>query len=26
MSYIFNCTKGDAQKHLYPRYTRDKRN
>jgi hypothetical protein len=26
MSYLFNCTKGDAQKHLYPRYTRDKRN
>jgi hypothetical protein len=26
MSYLFNCTKGDAQKHLYQRYTRDKRN
>ena len=26
MSYVFNRTKGDAQKHLYSRYTRDKKN
>jgi hypothetical protein len=23
MTYIFNCTKGEAQDHLYPRYTRN---
>jgi hypothetical protein len=26
MSYVFNCTKGEANDYLYPRYTRDKEN
>jgi hypothetical protein len=26
MSYVFNRTTGDANKHLFPRYTRDKKN
>lgn len=26
MSYIFSRTEGEAQEHLFPRYTRDEEN